>query len=177
MPDAELDSGTVAAAAGTSTLEGFENDYRSFYGFIFAVVTRKFRIPDADAEAITQEVFLSYLAQPQAILNARAWLVAVACNMSRHYWRVRRRSESIFSELDDDAAAAETGPESMITRRHVEQVLDAVGDQSGEVLRLHYLEGYSAPEIASRLETTPRYAEKMIHRALKKARATEVKES
>lgn len=176
MPGQDLNTGAPAPAAGATSPEGFEQDYRSFYRFIFAVVTRKFRIPDSDAETITQEVFLSYLAQPQGILNARAWLVAVACNMSRHYWRARRRSESLFSELDE-AEAAGAEPESLITRRHVEQVLEAVGEQSGEVLRMHYLEGYSAPEIASRLETTPRYAEKMIHRALKKARASEVKES
>jgi DNA-directed RNA polymerase specialized sigma24 family protein len=37
-------------------------------------------------------------------------------------------------------------------------------------LRLHYLDGYSIPEIAAQLHITPAYAKKLVSRCLRQAR-------
>ena len=37
-------------------------------------------------------------------------------------------------------------------------------------LRLHYLDGYSIPEIAAQLHITPAYAKKLVARCLRQAR-------
>ena len=37
-------------------------------------------------------------------------------------------------------------------------------------LRLHYLDGYSIPEIAAQLHITPGYAKKLVARCLRQAR-------
>ena len=133
--------------------------------------SRKFRVPETEAEALIQEVFLSLMTTTTRISNIKSWLVAAMCNASRHYWRVQCRTESLPEDFDDH-----TDPDSedvagdlamMITMR---QALEYLQPRCRETLHLHYYEGLSANEVARAQETTSRYAEKLIHNCLKRVR-------
>jgi RNA polymerase sigma factor (sigma-70 family) len=138
---------------------------------LLSVACRKFRVPEADAENLLQEVFLSFLQTGTRIDNIRAWLVAAICNASRHYWRTQGRSESLpedYMEHSDPSSRAL--PEKRAMEITIQQALGYLQPRCRETLRLHYFDGRSASEVARELETTTRYAEKLIHNCLKRVR-------
>jgi hypothetical protein len=58
------------------------------------IMENKFRIPEADAREILNDVMCSFVLNAGSVKNARAWMVAATCNASRHYWRQRAQTES-----------------------------------------------------------------------------------
>jgi RNA polymerase sigma factor (sigma-70 family) len=135
------------------------------------VACRKFRVPESDAESLTQEVFLSFLQNGTKIDNVRAWLVAAMCNASRHFWRASGRTESLPEDFNDHSDPGSLGlADQFATRMTVHQALEYLQPRCRETLYLHYFEGRSANDVARELETTNRYAEKLIHNCLKRVR-------
>ena len=135
------------------------------------IACRKFRIADGEAENLIQEVFLSFLQTCTRIDNVRAWLVAAMCNASRHYWRAQGRTESLPDDYANacDPKTTSTADEHAM-RLTMSKVLGYMQPKCRDTLRLHYFDGRSANDIAKELETTPRYAEKLIHTCLRRAR-------
>jgi len=135
------------------------------------VACRKFRVNEVDAENLIQEVFLSFLQTCTKIENVRAWLVAAMCNASRHHWRSMGRTESL---PDDYSNQSDPGTHSIADKfameMTIQKVLGYMQPRCRETLRLHYFEGRSAGDVAKELETTNRYAEKLIHNCLRRAR-------
>lgn len=148
-----------------------ETLYLQHRSLLLYVACRKFRVPETDAENLIQEVFLSFLQTGTSIDKPRAWLVAAMCNASRHYWRASGRTESLPEDFNDH-----TDPDShslndaFTMRMTVRQVLKYLQPRCRETLWLHYFEGRSAGDVARELQTTHRYAEKLIHNCLKRAR-------
>lgn len=135
------------------------------------VACRKFRVPDSDAENLIHEVFLAFLQTGTRIENVRAWLVGAMCNASRHYWRTQGRTESLPDNIDDHSDPRSHGlAEKVAMKMTVRQALDYLQPRCRETLWLHYFEGRSAADVARELETTNRYAEKLIHNCLKRVR-------
>ncbi|HEU4523236.1 MAG TPA: sigma-70 family RNA polymerase sigma factor [Thermoanaerobaculia bacterium] len=145
--------------------------YVQYRTLLLSVACRKFRVPEADAESLLQEVFLSFLQTGAQIDNVRAWLVAAICNASRHYWRSQGRSESLPEDyLEHSDPGSHSLPEKRAMEMTIQQALGYLQPRCRETLRLHYFEGRSASEVARELETTTRYAEKLIHNCLKRVR-------
>lgn len=140
--------------------------YDAYRDFLVALVCRKFRIPEDDALGLIHEIFLSFLRCRRDIENQRAWLIAAACNAARGYWRQRRNDEDPAATLE---SIGYTGDTEVLIR--VAEVLRRLPERSRRVLELHYLEGHSTREIATILNTTPGYAEKLVHESLVRARA------
>lgn len=167
---------SVQAAAAAESVRGTAPDdvealYVQYRTLLMAVACRKFRVPDADAENLLQEVFLSYLQTGARIDNIRAWLVAAVCNASRHYWRTQGRSESLPEDyLEHSDPGSDALPEKRALEMTIHQALGYLQPRCRETLRMHYFEGRSAAEIARELETTTRYSEKLIHNCLKRVR-------
>jgi RNA polymerase sigma factor (sigma-70 family) len=135
------------------------------------VACRKFRIPDTDAENLIQDVFLSFLQTGTKIENVRAWLVAAMCNASRHYWRAQSRTESLPEDFNEHSDPGSHGlADEFAKKLTLRQALDYLQPRCRETLWLHYFEGRSAADVARELETTNRYAEKLIHNCLKRVR-------
>jgi RNA polymerase sigma factor (sigma-70 family) len=135
------------------------------------IACRKFHIADGEAENLIQEVFLSFLQTCTRIDNVRAWLVAAMCNASRHFWRAQGRTESLPDDYENACDPKTTGTaEDHAMRLTMSKVLGYMQPKCRETLRLHYFDGRSANDIAKELETTPRYAEKLIHTCLRRAR-------
>lgn len=161
------------AVAATFDVEKLYVQYRTL---LLSVACRKFRVPEADAEGLLQEVFLSFLQAGTRIDNVRAWLVAAICNASRHYWRVQGRAEALPENyLEHSDPGSDALPEKRAMELTIQQALGYLQPRCRETLRLHYFEGRSAVEVARELETTARYAEKLIHNCLKRVREIYIK--
>ncbi len=156
------------APTHADTVEQLYTQYRTL---LMSVACRKFRVPEGDAENLLQEVFVSFLQTGTNIENVRAWLVAAICNASRHYWRTQGRAEQLpdnFVEHSDPGSHAL--PERFAMEMTVRQALRYLQPRCRETLWLHYFEGRSAADVARELQTTARYAEKLIHNCLKRVR-------
>ncbi len=133
--------------------------------------SRKFRIAESEAEALIQEVFLSFMTTTTKISNVRSWLVAAMCNASRHYWRVQGRTESLPENFADHTDPISDDIAEEIARViTMQQALDYLQPRCRDTLYLHYYQGLSANEVARAQDTTSRYAEKLIHNCLKRVR-------
>jgi len=138
---------------------------------LLLVAINKFRVPEADAENLLQDVFVSFLQSGRRVENVRAWLVAAVCNASRHYWRVHQRIEPLPDDVVERIdPCSQHLAEQVALRMTVKQALGYLAPRCRETLRLHYFEGRSASDVANVLETTNRYAEKLIHNCLQRVR-------
>lgn len=160
-----LPAGERAAGVDVETL------YVQYRTLLLSVACRKFRVPDADAEGLLQEVFLSFLQTGTRIDNVKAWLVAAVCNASRHYWRTQGK----LDQLPDDYNEQSDPRSDALLEKHameltIQKALGYLQPRCRETLRLHYFDGRSASEVGRELDTTTRYAEKLIHNCLKRVR-------
>lgn len=161
----------VGAPPPSTAADDVETLYVEHRSLLLYVACRKFRIPDSDAENLIQEVFLSYLQTGTKIDNVRAWLVAAMCNASRHYWRAQGRTESLPDDFNDHSDPGSHGlADQFAMKMTVRQAIEYLQPRCRETLWLHYFEGRSAGDVARELETTNRYAEKLIHNCLKRVR-------
>lgn len=155
----------------STAADDVERLYVEHRSLLLYVACRKFRIPDTDAENLIQEVFLSYLQTGTKIDNVRAWLVAAMCNASRHYWRAQGRTESLPDDFNDHSDPGSHGlADQFAMKMTVRQAIEYLQPRCRETLWLHYFEGRSAGDVARELDTTNRYAEKLIHNCLKRVR-------
>lgn len=135
------------------------------------IACRKFRVGEPDAESLLQEVFLSFMTTTTKVENIKAWLVAAMCNASRHYWRGQGKTESLPENFDDHSdPKSHSIADQVAIEITLRQALDYLQPRCRDTLFLHYFEGRSAVDVAKELETTSRYAEKLIHNCLKRVR-------
>lgn len=145
--------------------------YEEYRDLLLFIGSRKFRIGDGDAENLIQEVFLAYLQNEAQVENTRSWLVAAMCNASRAYWRTQARTESLPDDIDDQSDPLTHGlADKFAVMMTLQKALKYLQPRCRETLYLHYLEGRSAADVARELDTTHRYAEKLIHNCLKRVR-------
>jgi len=152
---------------------GVEAVYRDNYELLFVIATRRFGVPDDEAQTLVHDVMLSYIGSAHEVREPRRWLLSAICNASRYFHRVRRRVEARESSLTEEGGqneprSAGTG-DMVVERLTASAILAELKEQYQDVLRLHYIEGLTAAEIAVRLETTLRYAERLIHRSRRAA--------
>lgn len=170
------DSKVDIAPAGSSlapspAAEEVERLYLEHRNLLLYVACRKFRICESDAESLIHEVFLSLLQTGTKIDNVRAWLVAAMCNASRHYWRVSGRVESLPEDFQGHSDPITHGlADQFAMKMTLRQAVAYLPPRCRETLWLHYYEGRSAGDVAREMETTSRYAEKLIHNCLKRVR-------
>lgn len=168
VTDKKVLARTPIAASAAQEAEALYIEHRTL---LLYVACRKFRVPDTDAENLIQDVFLSFLQAATKIENVRAWLVAAMCNASRHYWRSQARTESLPDDFHDHSDPGSHGLAEQFARDlTLRQALNYLQPRCRETLWLHYFEGRSASDVARELETTNRYAEKLIHNCLKRVR-------
>ena len=122
----------------------------------------------ADAEDVTQNVFLALLQSDKAFesdAHLRHWLVRVTLNECRKYWR---SPWTRTQELSDDAVFLPTkAPESM-GLYHAIMELDAA---LRTVVVLHYCEGYTIAEIGNLLHIPSGTVGTRLKRAREKLKA------
>ncbi len=145
--------------------------YEQYRELLLHVACRKFRIPDSDAENLMQEVFLAYMQSEAHVEDSKAWLVAAMCNASRHYLRSHARMEGLPEDIGEHGDPVSQGvADRFATMLTLRQALRYLQPKCRETLYLHYFEGRSAVDVAREMDTTHRYAEKLIHNCLKRVR-------
>lgn len=146
-------------------------DFRSIYDenlrLIVGTAIRHYRICETDAEALAHEVFLAYFLKANEVLDPRAWLLSAINNASKHYLRRRARQVALPPEYEQTAA----GPgEAVAERLMAREIICCVSARCQLALRLRYVEGYSIRELAVELDTTAKYARKLVGRCVRQAK-------
>ncbi|MGA7616682.1 MAG: sigma-70 family RNA polymerase sigma factor [Thermoanaerobaculia bacterium] len=145
-----------------------EQIYVRYYDLLCGIAVRRFNVPAGDAESLAHDVFLSYMSSAHLVADVRSWLVGAICNASRRYRRTRNRSDSLpegFDAVDNESFAL---ADRIAARFTVSKALERLQEKCRETLRLRFVEGCTAPEVATDLDTTNRYAEKLLHKCLKR---------
>jgi RNA polymerase sigma factor (sigma-70 family) len=151
----------------------FELFYEANFEFLVSVAVRKFRVPDSEAETLAHEVFLTYLRKANAeIRDLHSWLVGAICHASRYYWRSRGRN---IGEIESEDELERIDPastrilDSLPDQLAAREALELLPPRYQEVLRLRYFEGMSINELADHLGVTPKYAQKLVTKCLRRA--------
>jgi RNA polymerase sigma factor (sigma-70 family) len=143
--------------------------YEAHRGLLVGTAVTRYGIAEPDAETLVHDVFLSYILKSEQIRDVRAWLVGAICNASKHYLRSRARAvglpPDILNEPDPKSLNLDRLPDALAAR----ECFACLTPRCQLALRLRYIEGYSAPEIANELDTTPKYAQKLVARCLQMA--------
>jgi len=135
---------------------------------IGTAITR-YGIAEADAEALVHDVFLSYLGSVDDVRDARAWLLSAICNASKHFLRTRNRVVRFPDGGREPEIAAGAPFDELPGDLAVRDCFNCITPRCQLALRLRYLEGYSVPEIATELNTTAKYAQKLVSRCVQQA--------
>ena len=151
--------------------DAFGAIYEQNHDLLVRTAIKRYHISELDAEALAHEVFLAYFLKAHEVINMRAWLVSAVCNAAKAFLRKRARFVALPEESVEipDPHLARVGdalPDQLAGR----EAFECVTARCQIALRLRYLEGYSVPEVAVELNTSQKYAQKLISRCLQQAR-------
>jgi RNA polymerase sigma factor (sigma-70 family) len=166
----------MAAEVHTATALDARTDefgavYEQNYQLLVRTAIKHYHVSELDAEALAHEVFLAYFLKAHEVINLRAWLVSAICNAAKAFLRKRARhvplpTESLEIPDPHFARVGDALPDQLAAR----EAFACVTARCQIALRLRYLEGYSVPEVAVELNTSHKYAQKLIGRCLQQAR-------
>ncbi|HKP61345.1 MAG TPA: sigma-70 family RNA polymerase sigma factor [Polyangiales bacterium] len=148
-----------------------EQLYRLHHGSVFGLCLRILRDRN-DAEDAAQEVFLNAWRAADRLRpdsNPRAWLSAIATNVSLKHLRSRRRREKDLDAAVDDCVG-ESG-QATESRAQLEYVLAKIGPRSALIVVAHLLLGASQDEVAQRFGLSRRAVVKRLSNARRTARS------
>lgn len=161
VPNGDDDAPASPPAAGSVAVE---DAYRAHASMLSDIAHRKFNIPRLDAAGVVNDVFTAFILRQHIVRNPRKWLIGAVCHASRAYWREQARESQLPTDVGDYIDPATVALEGAIVDRvTMAAALREVGPKCREVLRMYYSEGYSAAEIASRLNTTSGYVMQLLH--------------
>ena len=145
--------------------------YRRHFDLLRDIAEKKFHVPACDAVAIVNDIFLSMLARRPEVRDERKWLIGAVCHASRGYWRATLRYKPLPEGIEDYAdPLAPDSENTIVDRVTMAAALNHITPKCRETLRLYYTEGYSAAEIAERLDTTTGYVMQLLHSCRKRCR-------
>lgn len=163
-----VDDAHLVAAARWGDLEAFEILVQRHRVRAYRIALRMLGDRE-DAEDAVQEAFLLAWQRLERFRGESAfvtWLYRIVVNVCLTE-RSKRRPAVALDEVGEPAAAA-TVEEQVSTRERLDEVIQAIGELSGEqraALVLRELEGLSYEEIAEVLSTTVGAVKGRIHRA------------
>jgi RNA polymerase sigma factor (sigma-70 family) len=159
------------ASVPDATSAGFDTIYGDHVPLLRAIARRKFNVPEADIDSLVHDVFASFLISAARVRDLRPYLVGGICNASRNYWRRRERDDSLFVEIDENAACDENLQHDVSRTLTLNAALSRIGDRCRDVLQRYYLESESTATIAEAIGTTPGNVLYILHTCRKRARA------
>lgn len=133
------------------------------------------------AEDLASTVFLKalrWLKEDQSLESARGWLYATARTTIVDYWQTQSPYEMrSLSDLEAQSLFREnTNFIDQQTELRVQHLLSLLSERDRSILTLHYLQGYSAAEIAEALGTNAGHIRVLQLRALRRAAQVETRE-
>jgi RNA polymerase sigma factor (sigma-70 family) len=149
----------------------FDAVYNQHVPLMIGVAVERFRISESDAQTLAHQVFLAFFLKFNDIRDQRSWFVGAISNACRHYLRKRARDVELSEEMAEKpdprfVRVSDSLPDELAAR----EAFGCLTSRCQLALRLHYLDGYSVPEIAAQRHITPAYAKKLVARCLKQAR-------
>ncbi len=153
--------------------------FREHYTQVHAFISSKVRQPDI-ADDLTSMVFLKafrWLLEDRGMRQVRSWLYATARTTLADYWQEQLKHAAFPLEMIEDSAIAPyEQSENEQTQEHVQRLLSLLTAREREVLRLRYLQGYTAAEIGRKLGLSAGHVRVLQLRALRQAALFETKE-
>lgn len=129
----------------------------------------KFGIPAADADDLVQDVFATYLVNPSAVRDERAYLIGGICNAARQYQR--RGKAAPFCDADVCAAAPDDELiDGVIRTMVIGATLSRLTPTCRDALQRFYLHGEKTADIAQTRDTTANYIARLLTYCRQRAR-------
>jgi RNA polymerase sigma factor (sigma-70 family) len=149
----------------------FEAIYGQYFDLLVQIAVYKFQVPETEAETLVHDVLISYLRKSAEVIDLRPWLIGAICHASRHYWRLNGRIIGADGDADLDRVdpASLRILDSLPDQLAAREALECLAPRCREVLRMRYFEGCTIVEVAERLGITPKYAQKLITKCLRRA--------
>jgi RNA polymerase sigma factor (sigma-70 family) len=135
---------------------------------VLKILTR-YRIPSQDAEDLIQDTLLAFLYQHDEVRDPGKWLLGTLRNRCLLYWRSRRRHqlESLEKVLDRICNEERPFEQELVEQRHdLECVSRGLSNVCRDAIQLHFLNGLSFRDTASRLGYKPSGIHKVMDRCL-----------
>ncbi len=144
--------------------------YRARFGPLVVSAIVKFRLRPEIAVELVQNVFLRYFSGRYAPRNAKPWLAKAVFRECVEYKESPAFREEALGGSGDLPDASHDPTADLERRILVGQAVGGLENRSREVLHLHYIQGFTAREIAKRLGTTESYTENLISKGLREAK-------
>ncbi len=154
--------------------------YRAYAADLQRAISNKVGDPTV-AEDLTSTVFLKalrWLREDQSAASVRGWLYATARTTIVDYWQAQSQYEMYsLSGLEERLHFREdTASAHQQVEMRVQHLLSLLPERDRTILTLHYLQGYSAAEIARALGTSAGHIRVLQLRALRRAAQVETME-
>lgn len=160
----------AAGESAPATAPDFEALYEQHVPLMIGIAVRRFGITEIDAETLAHEVFVDFMQKHERVSDARSWLVASIYRASMYYLRRNARTESLPDAINESPDPDSVrGADAWLDRLAGRQAFECATARCQLALRLRFMEGYTIPEIAEELRTTPRYAAKLVSECLRQA--------
>jgi RNA polymerase sigma factor (sigma-70 family) len=144
--------------------------YEEHRRFLVGTAISRFGVSEDDAETLVHDVFLAYIIKANEVVDVRSWLLGAICNATKHYLRMRARAVGLPPDIIEEPDPASVRVmERLPAELAARECFACLTPRCQLALRLRYLEGYSVPEVAAELLTTPKYAQKLVTRCLQQA--------
>ena len=142
---------------------------------LYAFVAARLRPNVADAEDLTQEVFLAAcrsIGEYRAAASLKAWLFGIARHKVEDYYRARIRDAEL-EEADANATGSvelDTALNRYQLQERVLTIMDRLPEQYRFLLTWRYWDQRKTDDIAGALGRTPKAVERMLARARERFR-------
>lgn len=140
--------------------------HREYAATLTAAVVRRFALSRNEAEDIVQECFVALLSSSGEIASPKGWLFRAAANLS--FDRHLERQRTVQHDFID--AVSEEDSKYPDLRVILWQLTAALPPRRRAMLRMRYVEGWSAPEIAEFFGLKSGHVRQELYRTLVKLR-------
>jgi RNA polymerase sigma factor (sigma-70 family) len=165
MPEPTLDLAAIVLRAQSGDVDAFEILYRQHVGRIYAL-TRRMCADDAQADELTQEVFVKAWEKLDSYRGESAfssWLHRVAVNVVLGDRRAEgRRLARVTPQADIEGTAPTCRPDLGVD---LARALDTLPARARQVFVLHHVEGLGHEEVADAMGTSIGTSKGQLHRA------------
>lgn len=153
--------------------------YKSFYGYLMAVVLRYVKERD-DAEELVNDVFMKVFnaigqfklpAQKEEHQKAfKAWISKIASRTAIDFLRTKKELVSMDEVVEEREPATEINVIAALNVKDIMKLLDALPEMQKLIFNLYEIEGYSHDEIARELNIPESSSRVYLTRAKNKLR-------
>lgn len=144
--------------------------YTDHYEYLVGLSIRKYEVPREEAETLVHDVFVNMMRSSDEVERPLAYLTIGVLRASAEYWRKRRREETDEDPTRGDRRPHNASESALVRKLTVNAAVRLLRERCQETLSLYFVEGCTAKEVARKVGTSRRYAEKLIRNCLGKLR-------